>query len=400
MHPPTAADPAPPAPGIQDPASPARDTPAPAAAPRPGAYTLPLAPQSVPAPRRYVTRLPDERGPVGWLDDNLLWLGVPSRSQYDGTPYAGANCGPSALGMILEAYGLWMPTADLRLYANYLQGSWGYDDGIALDHLAEIGRRANLKPIGLYEGRGYRRWTVEEVRESVLAGYPVIALTTYRKLPGNAYFGGNINHYVVISGLFGDDFLYNDSAFGGEGGRGLVITAEQLEQAWVNADIPRHALAFGLGEQAEGLLGPPQARLGRGGAAALALPRLQASSAADSSSALARPVDSAGGDWPRAIGPATANPLADARPAGPALLNTQLLGEAGPAVARPLMMSIPPPNSSALDAVDLTQPLPHRSTVLVLAPSIWALLAGVVGLQLLLLARGVLNRRAEHTPHA
>src|SRR5262249_59188330 len=94
------------------------------------------------------------------------------------------------------------------------------EDGIALDHLAEIGRRANLKPIGLYGRNGYRRWSVEDVRATVLSGYPVIVLTKYRLLPGNEYYSGNVNHYVVISGLLGDDFLYNDSAFGGGGGRG------------------------------------------------------------------------------------------------------------------------------------------------------------------------------------
>ena len=60
--------------------------------------------------------------------------------------------------MILEAYGLDLPTWKLRAYANLLQGTYGYDDGIALDYLAEIGHRANLRPMGLYKsGGGYRR---------------------------------------------------------------------------------------------------------------------------------------------------------------------------------------------------------------------------------------------------
>jgi hypothetical protein len=67
----------------------------------------------------------------------------------------------------------------------------------------------------------------------------------YRLLPLSGGYGGNINHYIVISGLRGDDFVYNDSAFGGQGGRGLLITAEDLETAWATADIPRHAAAFG-----------------------------------------------------------------------------------------------------------------------------------------------------------
>src|SRR5262249_46181968 len=243
-----------------------------AAAPRSAARDTITAPSAAlprepvgPAPARsYVVGLPDEPGRAGWLDPDLLWLGVPSRTQFDGTPYAAANCGPSALGMILEAYGLRMSTAELRNYANYLQGTYGYDDGIALDHLAEIGRRANLKPIGLYGRNGYRRWSVEDVRATVLSGYPVIVLTKYRLLPGNEYYSGNVNHYVVISGLLGDDFLYNDSAFGGGGGRGLVISASRLEDAWATADIPRHAVAFALGEAGYGLLPEDATQFGRG----------------------------------------------------------------------------------------------------------------------------------------
>jgi hypothetical protein len=224
-------------------------------------------PPAAPAPALRLLGLPDEPGMGGWFAPDVLWLGVPSRTQFDGTPYAAVNCGPSALGMILEAFGLHMPTHDLRLLANALQGTWGYDDGIALDYLAEIGARAGLTPLGLYdeERRGYHRWTVDEVRRAVLAGYPVLVLTKYRLLPGNGAFTGGINHYIVISGLLGDDFLYNDSAYGGAGGRALILPAEQLEAAWATADIPRHAVAFALGEERLGLVSPLAAVAGRGG---------------------------------------------------------------------------------------------------------------------------------------
>src|SRR3954469_23978598 len=272
--PPPTAGSAPPTPlvALSEPPSTESQTPAPApdqdaARPRPRqpiAAALPYEPRAAPPPRSYVVGLPSAPGEAGWFDDALLWLGVPSRTQYDGTPFASANCGPSALGMILEAYGLYLSTHEIRTYANYLQGSYGYDDGIALDHLAEIARLSGLKPVGLYGGGGYRRWTVDDVRDEVLAGHPVIVLTKYRLLPGNGGYGGNINHYVVVTGLLDDDFLYNDSAFGGGGGRGLVISAAQLESAWATADIPRHGVAFALGDQGYGLLSADATRLGRG----------------------------------------------------------------------------------------------------------------------------------------
>ncbi len=316
--------PAEPVPPPQPTAAAERPAPAeaPAVRPRVPSNALPFTPRPPPT-RSYVAGLPDEPGAAGWLAESLLWLGIPSRTQYDGTPYQAANCGPSALGMILEAYGLWMPTSELRAMANTLQGTYGANDGIALDYLAEIARRANLKPFGLYGERGYRRWTVEEVREVVSRGYPVIALTVYRLLPWSGGYGGNVNHYIVISGLVGDDFLYNDSAFGGGGGRGLVITAEELERAWAQADIPRHAVAFGLGEAGYSLLGLDPARFGRGAGAAHLL----------AASVLA-PTE---GSAPAAVAAGSAAP---ADPADPAAAAREALLRGGP--LGPALLDAPP----------------------------------------------------------
>src|SRR5262249_46407019 len=41
-------------------------------------------------------------------------LNVPYRTQLDGSDYASANCGPTVLGMALEAFGLNLPPPDLR----------------------------------------------------------------------------------------------------------------------------------------------------------------------------------------------------------------------------------------------------------------------------------------------
>src|SRR5207248_6274572 len=71
-------------PGAASPRSAAREAiTAPSAA-------LPREPRAPAPARNYVVGLPDEAGRAGWLDPDLLWLGVPSRSQYDGTPYAAA----------------------------------------------------------------------------------------------------------------------------------------------------------------------------------------------------------------------------------------------------------------------------------------------------------------------
>jgi hypothetical protein len=267
-------------------------SPDPATAPPRPPPAAPFAPRLAPATASAVSGLPDTAGAARWLDDKLLWLGVPARTQYDGSAYAATNCGPAALGMILEAYGEKIATPELRDWVNELADSYAYDDGTALDHLATVARRANLKPIGLYDPRGYRSWTVDDVRAAVRQGYPVIALAVYRLLPWSGGLGGNLNHYVVISGLKGDDFLYNDSSFGGKGGRGLVITAEQLETAWATADLPRHAVAFGRQDGA--LLGA---------AAPLDLPRGNAGAPPLASRARANP--------PSGPGPTTVSSLGD-----------------------------------------------------------------------------------------
>jgi hypothetical protein len=358
---------------------------------RPANSVVPIEPRPAPV-RTFVRGLPQEPGAAGWLDDTLLWLGVPGRSQYDGTPYQAANCGPSALGMVLEAYGLDMPTWKLRDYANYLQGTYGYDDGIALDYLAEIGHRANLRPMGLYKsGGGYRRWNVDDVRAAVLKGYPVIALTVYRLLPGSGGYGGNINHYIVIDGLLGDDFLYNDSAYGGGGAKALVITPDQLEAAWAGADIPHHAVAFGIGDGTDGLLGADTAHFGRGGGDA----RLLATAASldprgtAERSAARSPGERAGPSAPlaRVAPPDPATAARDAllsagRPGGP-LLDSPLTG--GTTTTASLLPTLSAPSLSPQAPEDLDDPPPTSGGAAAALLRVLVVVGGVGGLYLLLL---------------
>src|SRR5438876_1238274 len=42
------------------------------------------------------------------------WIKVPYRSQLDGAPYAAANCGPTATGMVLESFGIKVAPPALR----------------------------------------------------------------------------------------------------------------------------------------------------------------------------------------------------------------------------------------------------------------------------------------------
>jgi hypothetical protein len=234
--------------------------PAPVATQAPSTATGPLAVGSPAAATATRTAVPTARPPTatpaelpslprthqavrGWREGSLLVLDVPIRSQLDGSEYQGANCGPASLAMVLEAFDVEARTPLLRNYANLLQGTYGRDDGIALDHLAAIAREAGLRPLGLRDA-----WSVDAVRAQVRQGHPVIALAKMRQLPDHVGSRSETDHYVVVVGLDGDDLLINDPALPGERGFRRRLTADQLEAAWTASSIPRHAVAVGAAD--------------------------------------------------------------------------------------------------------------------------------------------------------
>jgi hypothetical protein len=76
----------------------------------------------------------------------------------------------------------------------------------------------------------------------------VITLTKYRFLPGHFGSVTDFDHYIVITGLAGEDFVYNDAAYSTEYGYNLLISPAQLERAWAASSVPRHAMAVGFGD--------------------------------------------------------------------------------------------------------------------------------------------------------
>ncbi len=170
---------------------------------------------------------------------------MPSRTQLDGTEFQASNCGPASLGMVLDAFGVTMPNAQIRFLSNNLQGTFDQETGIALDYLGEIGRMANLRTYGLKDGSRYRRWSVDDLRAEIRRGHPVITLVKMRELPDYEQSRAETDHYVVIVGIDGNDLLMNDSARAGDLGLRRRISPSQLERAWDASSIPRHSLAFG-----------------------------------------------------------------------------------------------------------------------------------------------------------
>jgi hypothetical protein len=182
-------------------------------------------------------------------------LKVPYRTQLDGSDYASANCGPTTLGMALEAFGVNVPQPLLRgdvLVSGDLN-PFDDDAGTFIWALARVAEHNGVRVHGLYEddGQTLHRWSLDEVRASVRAGRPVIAQVVYRGLPGREDSGYYGDHYVIITGLMGDDFLYNDPIGGRDAdeppGWDRLMTASQLRRAMRASDTPYAFTAFSLG---------------------------------------------------------------------------------------------------------------------------------------------------------
>ena len=194
--------------------------------------------------------------PRGYPDDLRadVRISVPYRTQLDGSDYEGANCGPTALGMALESFGLNVAAPDVRTQVLDAENFDTTDPnaGAFIWALAEVAQSHGLQARGLYQVDGsLHRWTPDEIRASVLQGQPVIVQVVYRGLPGRedaAYFG---DHYIVVTGLLGDNFLYNDPIGGAPAheapGYDRVITPVQLRRAMRASDTAYAYTAFSLG---------------------------------------------------------------------------------------------------------------------------------------------------------
>ena len=175
-------------------------------------------------------------------DDERIILNIPFRSQFDGSYYAGANCGPATMGMILEGFGQPVSTAETRALANKLAGSDAWD-GVYIYNLAGIPEHYGLQLEGLYQGSGYHTWTADDIRQHIRKGHVVVPEVRYRFLPGHE--GAQVwdDHYIAIFGLIGDSFVYHDSAFQDGAGAYRTISESQLKIAMGRSDFPNAAFA-------------------------------------------------------------------------------------------------------------------------------------------------------------
>jgi hypothetical protein len=166
---------------------------------------------------------------------------APYRTQLDGSPYAEANCGPTAVGMALEAFGVSVPLRQLRAATLDAQHMYGNGVGTLITALAQVVQQNGLSASDLRDEAGaLRHWGLDDIRAHIHAGHPVIVQVRYRSLPGRggAYYFGD--HYILVTGAVGDGFLYNDPIDIDGLGWDRVISGAALRVA-MNASDQRYA---------------------------------------------------------------------------------------------------------------------------------------------------------------
>jgi hypothetical protein len=166
---------------------------------------------------------------------------APYRTQLDGSSYAEANCGPTAVGMALDAFGISVPLRQVRAEALAAQHMFGTGVGTLITALAQVVADHGLSALDLRDDSGaLRRWSLDDIREHVHSGEPVIVQVRYRSLPGRggAYYFGD--HYILVTGVVGDGFLYNDPIDIDGLGWDRVISGAALRAA-MNASATQYA---------------------------------------------------------------------------------------------------------------------------------------------------------------
>jgi len=183
-------------------------------------------------------------------------LDVPYRNQLDGSAYARANCGPTALSMVLAYYGVDASPWDLRVRAMKAQHSWvsddgGYSDsyGVFVYNLGTVAEGMGLHVDGLWVREGGRvdrlhLWQPTDLRRAIQADHPVIVQVEYRALPMHSASTTLDDHYIVVHGTIDGDFVYSDPLGLGSGGPGLQISERDLMAAMGQASPPRAGFAL------------------------------------------------------------------------------------------------------------------------------------------------------------
>jgi hypothetical protein len=115
-----------------------------------------------------------------------------------------------------------------------------------MDALAKVASNHGARPVGPFDGNRIAKWSLKDVREQLQAGRPVIVQVRFRALPGRARVPYFNDHYIILTGLSGESFLYNDPIDSDGPGANRLMTPAQLEAAMNTSDQRYAYAAFAL----------------------------------------------------------------------------------------------------------------------------------------------------------
>jgi hypothetical protein len=163
----------------------------------------------------------------------VRWLGVPWRGRAPGQPISPAALENTTVSMLRGAFGLvgdWPTNQDLN-------------DAGAADRLGSLANAAWDAGL-LAHSAPAPQWTIDDVRQSLDLGRPVVALVDGRGLPGHPPDEAASDQPVLLIGTTADGLVYNDPTFSSSLGYGLEISERDFLKLWDTPWKPRQALAF------------------------------------------------------------------------------------------------------------------------------------------------------------
>lgn len=167
----------------------------------------------------------------------VMWLGVPWRGRPIGSVPSSGALNAAALAMLRSGLGVHDEVSIP-------------DTGSDLPSFADRAWEVGLLPLDLFSRPGvHHAWTLDEVRQHLARGQPVVAVVPSRLLPGHPpaspdAAGAPDQQPIVLVGLTRLGFIYNDPSFASSLGYGLAISADDFENAWQRASLPHQAVAF------------------------------------------------------------------------------------------------------------------------------------------------------------
>jgi len=167
------------------------------------------------------------------IEEIVESLSVPYLNQLDGTDadYAKGDCGPACLAMALNYFQKPVTVDQVSqatgLGAGFLFVGWGNLDMAA--------RRFGYSVTNTIGNSG------TQIKASIDAGKPIVALINYAKLPAKAKYDQDYasGHFLVIVGYTEQSVIYHDPYWHNQDGKNRRLTWAEFDLAWStpNADF-------------------------------------------------------------------------------------------------------------------------------------------------------------------